>query len=87
MIFVAAALISPLLLGILAILSFLLAYGLLKGRPWAWTGAIILTAVWIIATLVEAAIGLVGTAIIYGIINAVIIYYLTRQHVRTFFGK
>jgi hypothetical protein len=64
--------------------SFFLAYGLWKGRGWAWnwtlTSAIIGLAASIIA--LGVGIGMIGVAS-----NALTIYYLTRTEVKTFFGK
>ena len=64
--------------------SFVLAYGLWKGRGWAWTwartSAIIGLALSIIALV--AGIGVVGVAT-----NALSIHYLNRPEVKGFFGK
>jgi uncharacterized membrane protein (UPF0136 family) len=71
----------------IAVVSFVVAYGLLKGKGWAWTVAIILS----IISIVWNAITLV-TAANYGgiisiIISGIIIYYLYRPHVKAYFGK
>jgi uncharacterized membrane protein (UPF0136 family) len=71
----------------IAIVSFVVAYGLLKGKRWAWTVAIILS----IISIVWNAITLV-TAANYGgiisiIISGIVIYYLFRPHVKAYFGK
>jgi hypothetical protein len=72
---------------VLAIVSFVVAYGLLKGRRWAWTVTIILS----IASIVWNAITLATAAnfggIISIIISGIIIYYLFRPHVKAYFGK
>jgi hypothetical protein len=71
----------------LAVVSFVVAYGLLKGRGWAWTVTLILS----IISIVWNAITIVTAAnfggIISIIISAVIIYYLYRPHVKAYFGK
>lgn len=71
----------------IAIVSFVVAYGLLKGKGWAWTVAIILS----IISIVWNAITLVTAAnfggIISIIISGVILYYLFRPHVKAYFGK
>jgi hypothetical protein len=73
----------------IAIVSFVVAYGLLKGKGWAWTVTLILS----IISIVFNAISIVATAganlggIISIIISAVIIYYLYRPHVKAYFGK
>ena len=64
--------------------SFFLAYGLWKGRGWAWNWAV-----------TSAIIGLTGSIIALGIgigimgvaTNALTIFYLTRTEVKAFFGK
>jgi len=71
----------------IGIVSFIVAYGLLKGRGWAWTATIILS----IISIVWNAITLVTAAnfggIISIIISGIIIYYLYRPHVKAYFGK
>ena len=81
----------------------IVSYGLLKGKGWAWTIAVILT---IIAIAVQIVSGITASkfnasfiedtntfvtgiiAQIVGIaINGVILYYLYRPNVKTFFGK
>src|SRR5918995_6796625 len=64
----------------LGIAYFVMAYGLWKGKGWAWTITLILSAIGIIVAIVSIATGNVG-AIISIIINGVIIYYLYRPHV------
>ena len=67
-----------------AVVSFILAYGLWNGRSWAWTWTFIFSIIGLIISVFGIAIivGIVGI-----IIYAVIIYYLTRVRVKTFFGK
>jgi hypothetical protein len=69
----------------IAIVSFIVAYGLLKGRRWAWTVTIILS----IISIVWNAITIVGNpfGIVSIIVSGIIIYYLYRPHVKAFFGK
>lgn len=72
----------------LAIGSFIVAYGLLKGRRWAWTAALILSIismVWYAFTV--AIIPSNGGRTLGVIIGAVIIYYLYRPHVKAYLGK
>jgi len=71
----------------MALLYLLLSYGLWTGKSWAWTISLILAGLGIIMSLVGLiARGAVG-AIIALILNAVIIYYLTRINVKAYFGK
>jgi hypothetical protein len=71
----------------IAIVSFVVAYGLLKGKGWAWTVAIILS----IISIIWNAITLVTAANFGGIISilisGIILYYLFRPHVKAYFGK
>ena len=69
----------------IAIVSFIVAYGLLKGRRWAWIVTIILSIisiVWNVITIVGNPFGIVSI-----IVSGIIIYYLFRPHVKAFFGK
>ena len=74
----------------LAIVSFIVAYGLLKGKGWAWTVTLILSIISIVFNAISiaasAGANLIG-GIISIIISAVIIYYLYRPHVKAYFGK
>jgi uncharacterized membrane protein HdeD (DUF308 family) len=71
---------------LMGILAFVVAYGLLKGRGWAWTLALILSIIGIIIGAVSLFQGS-PAAVIGIIINLIIVYYLTRPHVKQFFGK
>lgn len=65
---------------VLGIISFVMAWGLLKGKPWAWTVTLILTIISLVFNL--PSMNIVGL-----IINAIILYYLFRPHVKAYFGK
>ena len=71
---------------ILGIISFVVAWGLLKGRAWAWTVTLILSIISLILGIVSVVAGSFGS-IINIIIAAIIIYYLYRPHVKAYFGK
>jgi len=76
---------------IFAIVGFGLGYGYLKGIGLAWTLGIIFAALSIIGEIISPILDrsldtLVGS-IIGIIIPLIIIYYLTRPHVKAFFGK
>ena len=71
---------------VLGIAYLVMAYGLWKGKGWAWTITLILSVISIISAIVSIAYGGYG-AIINIIINAVIIYYLYRPNVKAYFGK
>jgi hypothetical protein len=68
------------------IASLAMAYGLWKGKRWAWTITLILSGIGIIFGLASIGAGHTG-AVIEIIIYAVIIYYLYRPNVKAFFGK
>jgi len=70
----------------IAIACFVVAWGLLKGKGWAWIVTLIITIVSIIADIVSLIAGSFGS--IGGlIINGVIIYYLYRPSVKAYFGR
>jgi len=64
----------------LGVASFVMAWGLLGGKPWAWTATLVLTIISVIFEL--AAANIIGL-----IIDAIVLYYLFRPHVKSFFGK
>jgi hypothetical protein len=71
----------------LAIVSFVVAYGLLKGRRWAWTITIILSIISIVWNAITIATAANFGGIVSIIISGIIIYYLYRPHVKAYFGK
>ena len=71
----------------IGIVSFFVAYGLLKGRGWAWTVTIILSIISIVWNAITIATAANFGGIISIIIDAIIIYYLYRPHVKAYFGK
>lgn len=70
----------------IAIASFVVAYGLLKGLGWAWTVTVILSIISIVFNVVSIAAGNIGS-IVSIIISGIILYYLYRPHVKAYFGK
>jgi hypothetical protein len=82
----AGAIAVGVILIIIGILSFVVAYGLLKGMGWAWTLTLVLSIISIVLNAISLATGNVG-GIISIIISAIIVYYLYRPHVKAFFGK
>jgi hypothetical protein len=71
----------------LAIVSFVVAYGLLKGRGWAWTITIILSIISIVWNAITIATAFNFGGIVSIIISGIILYYLYRPHVKAYFGK
>ena len=76
---------------IIGIVGLVLGYGYLKGIGWAWTVGIIFAVLGIIGDIIEPMVDrtadVLASSIIGIIIALLIIYYLTRPHVKTFFGK
>lgn len=70
----------------LGIVSFIVAYGLMKGMGWAWTLTVILSIISIALNAISIATGNFG-GIVSIIISGVILYYLYRPHVKAYFGK
>jgi len=66
----------------LGVLGFVIAYGYLKGKGWAWTIGLIFAVLGVIGGLISLPSGVITI-----LINGLIIYYLTRPHVKEFFGK
>ena len=76
---------------IMGIVGFVLGYGYLKGIGWAWTLGIIFAVLSIIGDIIEPIMDRSSDALVSAIIGIIIafiiIYYLTRPHVKAFFGK
>jgi hypothetical protein len=70
----------------LGIFSFIVAYGLWKGKGWAWTLTVVLAIISIALNAVSIATGNPG-GIVSIIISGVILYYVYRPHVKAYFGK
>ena len=76
------ALVAAIVLLIFGLISLLLAYGLWTGKGWAWTLTFIFSIIGILLGLVSLPFGIITI-----FIDALILYYLTRSHVKAFFGK
>jgi uncharacterized membrane protein (DUF2068 family) len=63
-----------------------MAYGLWKGKGWAWTITLVLSFIGIAFGLASIVTGNIG-AVFHLIINIIVVYYLYRPHVKVFFGK
>lgn len=71
---------------ILGILYLAVGIGFFGGKGWAWTLGIVVSVIGIILDIIQIAFGNVGS--VFGlIIGILIVYYLTRPHVKVFFGK
>ena len=82
----ATSLVASALLLANGIFDFVLAIGYLGGNGWAWILGIVFGAINIVGSFIEIALRVSNNFI--GIIFSIItIYYLSRVHVRVFFGK
>jgi hypothetical protein len=70
----------------IGIISFIVAYGLLKGMRWAWTLTVVISIISIVLNAISIATGNIG-GIVSIIISGIILYYLYRPHVKVYFGK
>ncbi len=76
----------------LGVLSFVIAYGTLKGKGWAWTLNVVVSIIGIIINIISTILynsgiqSVVPVAISIGI-SVLILYYLYRPHVKQYFGK
>lgn len=61
---------------IFAIFSFVLGFGLWKGRSWAWTWTLISSIIGLIASVAGL---IIGVGLVGVVIYAVFIFYLTRE--------
>lgn len=74
----------------LGIASLVVAYGLFKGKSWAWFVAVVLSTIGLVVnviSLVTANMGAITGALVGIAINATVLYYLSRRNVREYFGK
>ena len=75
--------IVPLVIGIAYLV---MAYGLWKAKKWAWIVTLIVSAISIIYSIYEIAIGH-RESIFSIIVPAIIIFYLYRPNVKAYFGR
>ncbi len=73
--------VGSVVLVVFGVVGLVISYGLWKGASWAWWIYVILLALGIVSSLLSLPQGIIGIAI-----NAVILYYMTRPHVKEFFG-
>jgi uncharacterized membrane protein (DUF2068 family) len=70
----------------IGIASFVVAWGLFKGKAWAWIVTNIITIISIILNIISVIAGSIES-IVGLIINGIIIYYLYRPSVKSYFGR
>jgi uncharacterized membrane protein (DUF2068 family) len=62
------------------------AYGLFYGRSWGWSGAMALAIIGIVIPIMNIIVGY-WPSVFTILLSVLIIYYLTRQEVRVYFGR
>ena len=78
---VAGALIGGILI-VIGIANLLIAYGLFKGKSWAWILCLMFAVISVVFGILTFPVGIVTI-----LFNALIIYYLTRRNVKVYFEK
>ena len=66
----------------IAVIGFVLAWGLWVGKRWAWTATIVLSVLGILLNLFSLPASIIGI-----LIYAAIIYYLTRPYVKAYYHE
>jgi hypothetical protein len=74
------------ILVIIGLAYFAVAYGLWKGLNWAWSITLIVSVIGIVVGLGSLVVGNIGS-LFQVIINAIVIYYLYRPNVKAYYGK
>ena len=72
------------------IATLIVATGLFRAKGWAWSAAIILSAIGFamnVISIVTGNMNAITGAVIGMAINAIVLYYLSRRNVRQYFGK
>lgn len=70
---------------LLGVISLLVAYTFWFGKSWGWILGVILSAIWIIGSIADLLLS--PFSIFWLILNAIVLFYLTRSHVRAYFKK
>jgi uncharacterized membrane protein (DUF2068 family) len=74
----------------LGIASLIVAYGLFKGKRWAWFVAVVLSIIGVVVnviSLVTSNMSTIAGALVGIAINGIVLYYLSRRNVKEYFGK
>jgi hypothetical protein len=70
-----------------SIVWFATGIGFLHGRGWAWTLGMVFSVLSLLGAIAALATGLITGAVAGIFFWSLMIYYLTRNHVKVFFGK
>ena len=71
---------------VLGILYLLTGVGFFGGKGWAWTLGLVVSVIGLIFGIIQIAFGSYGS-LFSVVIDVLLLYYLTRPHVKSFFGK
>jgi uncharacterized membrane protein (DUF2068 family) len=74
----------------IGIASLVVGYGLFKAKRWAWSVAVVLSAIGFainVISLVTGNMSAITSAVVGMAINGIILYYLSWRNVRQYFGK
>ncbi len=83
--FAAAIGILGLIFIVSGVISIVIGWGLLKGKGWSWWLTVIFAVLGIIGSAINLVVGNIG-GIVGLIIDGIILYYMTRPHVKEYFG-
>lgn len=78
---------SGLVLVVFAFVEFILAYGLWRGKGWAWIGSLIFAVIVLVFSAFTLFMRLRVGEVIALVLNLVIIYYLMQPRVQSYLGK
>ena len=78
---------SGLVLVVFAFVEFILAYGLWKGKGWAWIGSLIFAVIVLVFSALTLFMRPRVGGVIAVVLNLVIMYYLMQPRVQSYFGK
>jgi uncharacterized membrane protein HdeD (DUF308 family) len=74
----------------LGIASLVVAYGLFKGKRWAWYVAVVLSIIGLVVnviSLVTSNMSAIAGALVGIAFEGIVLYYLFRRNVKEYFGK
>jgi len=78
---------SGLVLVVFAFVEFILAYGLWKGKGWAWIGSLIFAVIVLVFSAFTLFMRPRVGGVVAVVLNLVIMYYLMQPRVQSYFGK
>ena len=85
--FFGRSLVFGLALLLLALIDFILAYGLWKGKSWAWITALAFAVLGIVLAILSLSTAPRIGEFVSLILNLLILYFLIQPRVQTYFGR